>query len=118
MLGSHVRSQSLGADDPSMDYINQEFLKSWRMARSRDFEREYFEVLAALKDEHISEMLWLLYGKSALKTIVTPFDSLQDDRSWWAIFAAREVNTISSLVKTKLGKMRIWRFLHDASAWV
>jgi hypothetical protein len=101
-----------------MDYINQEFLKSWRMARSRDFEREYFEVLAALKDEHISEMLWLLYGKGALKTIVTPFDSLQDGRSWWAIFAAREVNTISSLVKTKPGKMRIWRFLHDASAWV
>lgn len=101
-----------------MDYINQEFLKSWRMARPRDFEREYFEVLAALKDEHISEMLWLLYGKGALRAIVAPFDGLQDSRPWWAIFAAREVNTISSLVKTKIGKRRIWRFLHDASAWV
>lgn len=117
-MESNFQPQSINCDDPSMDYINQEFLKSWRMARSRDFEREYFEVLAALKDEHISEMLWLLYGKGALKTIVTPFDSLQDGRSWWAIFAAREVNTISSLVKTKPGKMRIWRFLHDASAWV
>lgn len=101
-----------------MGHINQEFLKSWRMVRPRDFEREYFEVLAALKDEHISEMLWLLYGKGALRAIVTPFDGLQDSRPWWMIFAAREMDAILSLVETKLGKMRIWRFLHDASAWV
>ena len=118
MSGSHIQSQSLDVDDPSMDCINQELLKSWRMAKPREFEAEYFEMLVALKDEYISEMLWLLYGKGVLRTIVTPFDSLQDGRPWWAIFAAREVNTISSLVKTKVGKRRIWRFLHDASAWV
>lgn len=110
------RPPALQCDDPSLSDVNQNMLDAWRVSRPRRMGDGYSYLLNVLGDPYLSEMIWILYGKDSLRAINHPIKALNDDRMWWMFW--RERNTVVSLARSREGKERVWRMLHDASAWL
>lgn len=108
--------QSLEIDDPSLNSINQNFLRAWRSSRPRPFTGSYLRLVEKVGDPYISEMFWLLYGESSFGVLDRHLEINNPKRPWWKLRAERE--RVSSLIVTKAGKARVWAMLHEDSAWV
>lgn len=102
--------------DPSLSELNQSMLSAWQSSRPREVSGSYLRLRDSLGDPYLAEMIWILYGEGSLGTIGFPIQALNGDRPWWKWWGER--NTILSLSRTREGKARVWRMLHDAGAWL
>jgi len=108
--------QSLDADDPFLNSINQNFLRAWRSFRPRPFTGSYLRLVEKVGDPYISEMFRLLYGERGFGVLDRYLKINSPMRPWWKLRAERE--RVSSLIVTKAGKAKVWAMLHEDSAWV
>jgi hypothetical protein len=102
--------------DPSTLDVNKRFVESVIVSRPCKKTPKYNQLLSALNDQYLAEIIWAFYREKSIDLLDSPLKALNFDHKWWEFWKTK--NTIRSLLKTYEGKQRIWQMLHDASAWL
>lgn len=99
------------------DEVNREFVDSCVKHRPRAKTEAFDQLVRDLNgDVLMAEMMWIYWGKGALKAMDAEMPALNPHLRWWRLWQKR--NTIRSLVRDPNGKQWVWQMLHDASAWL
>ena len=107
-----------------MDVIDEKQRKmvesSVEYAKSRDAYHPHpdklQELIAALDgNELMAQLLWVYWGRGALRYIDGEIPVLNRHLRWWKF--KQEKRTIRKLIQTPEGKAEVWQMLNDYGAW-
>lgn len=99
------------------DEINAAVVQAWAKDRPRAKTEAFDRLLKELNgDTLMAEMMWLYWGKDALKYLDWEKPEFNQHLRWWKF--KQKKNTIRSLISAPGGKQWVWQMLHDAGAWM